>query len=64
MKITVDLSDEQARILETTAQRLGVRPDHLAQAAFNDLWGRPGEDFQKVADHVLGKNQELYKRLA
>jgi hypothetical protein len=64
MRISIDLSEEQTRSLETTAERLGVLPQQLAQAALADLLAQPGDEFQRAAEYVLAKNRELYKRLA
>jgi antitoxin FitA len=64
MHITVDLSDEQAAHLRSLAEELRVQPNDLVRAACLDLLSKPARDFQDVADYVLGKNQELYKRLA
>ena len=64
MKILVELSDEDAERLRSVAERLGVRPEELARAGLSDLLRQPEEDFQKAAEHVLRKNQDLYRRLA
>jgi hypothetical protein len=29
-----------------------------------EFLGRPEEEFRKAAEYVLGKNEELYRRLA
>lgn len=64
MKILVELSDEEAERLQTIADRLGVGPEELARAGLKDLLRQPEEDFQRAAEHVLRKNQDLYRRLA
>ena len=64
MRITLDLTDEQASRLRQIANSLGVDPEQLAQAAFADLLGNLPEDFQQAAEHVLAKNRELYERLS
>ena len=64
MKISVDLSQNEAERLETTAKRLGILPEELARVALADLLGHPEEDFQRVTEHVLRKNKELYRRLS
>lgn len=46
------------------ADRLGVRPEELATAAVIDLLHRDEDDFHAAADYVLGKNRDLYQRLA
>ncbi len=64
MRITIDLSEDQTRSLEATAERLGVLPERLAQAAVGELLTQPQEDFQRAVAYVLDKNRDLYKRLA
>jgi antitoxin FitA len=64
MKITIALSDDQARSLEAAAERFGLQPEQLAQAALSDLLAQPREEFQQAAEYVLDKNRELYRRLA
>ena len=64
MKISIELSKEQAELLRRAAERLGVRLEDLARAGVTDLLRQPEEDFQTAAAHVLRKNEELYRRLA
>jgi hypothetical protein len=64
VRISVDLSEEQAERLRSAAERLGVQPEDLAQAAVADLLRPPEGNFERVAEHVLRKNEELYRRLA
>ena len=62
MRITIDLSDEQAAQLRRTAESLGIEPDELAHAVLADLLARPEDDFRKAAECVLQKNKELYQK--
>ena len=64
MSISLNLDDEQSARLEERARKLGVDPRELAKAAVNDLLTRPAEDFDRAAQYVLEKNQELYRRLS
>ncbi len=64
MKISVGLSKDQAERLRHVAERLGVRPEDVARAGVADLPTQPEEDFQRAAEYVLKKNEELYRRLA
>jgi hypothetical protein len=64
MKIVVELSEEEADRLRAAAERLGVRPEDLARAGVADLLKRPEADFQDALEHVLRKNEDLYRRLA
>jgi hypothetical protein len=64
MKISVELSKDQAERLQSVAGRLGVRPEDLARAGVTYLLSQPEGDFERAAEHVLRKNEELYRRLA
>lgn len=64
MRISVELTEDQATRLCSAAERLGVRPEELARAGVTDLLAQPEEDFRRAAELVLRKNEELYRRLA
>jgi antitoxin FitA len=64
MKISIELSQEQARIFQSTAERPGVNPEELARAGLADMLGVFQDDFQRAAKYILKKNQELYRRLS
>jgi len=64
MKLAVELSEAETTRLKEAAARLGVDPTELARAAISDLLSTPGDDFRAAADHVLRKNEELYRRLS
>lgn len=49
MRISLELSSEQAKILQDAADRLGLKPEELARASLADLIGLLQEDFQKAA---------------
>jgi len=62
--ITIDLPKERIRKLKELAAHYGVSPEELVRASVEDMLEQPEEQFQKAADYVLKKNDELYKRLA
>ncbi len=64
MKVAFELPPAQAEKLSQEAERLGVPAAELARAAVSDLLATPDDDFRAVAQRVLRKNQELYRRLA
>ena len=64
MKLTIELTEQQAQRLREGASRLGVEPEQLALAAVADLIASEGPDFDAAAQRVLEKNEELYRRLA
>lgn len=63
MKVAFDISEDQAARLGSEAEKLGISPEALAKAALVDMLDRK-DDFAEAAAHVLGKNQELYRRLS
>lgn len=64
VKLAVELTESEQVRLQEAAERLGVDPGRLAHAAIADLLSTPDQDFRAAADHVLRKNEELYRRLA
>jgi hypothetical protein len=64
MKLSIELDESQGARLREEAARLGVEPAALARAALVDLLRGEDEAFQKAAEQVLRKNEELYRRLA
>lgn len=64
MRITMDVPDSDLRRLEETARQLEVSPEALAAAVIHDLLTRDDAEFARVADRVLKKNADLYRRLA
>jgi hypothetical protein len=61
--ITIFLPEDRMFKLKGVAAGLGTSPEALVLASVEDLLGRP-EEFEKAADYVLDKNEELYRRLA
>ena len=64
VKITVELEDSKADLLQKKAEKFGLFPDELVAASIEDLISQPEPDFQAAMRKVLSKNKELYKRLA
>ena len=64
MRLSIEITDAEGTKLRQEAARLGVAPEALARAALADLLSNQEEDFREVAEHVLRKNEELYRRLA
>jgi antitoxin FitA len=62
--ITINLSDEHLLRLKEIAARLGLAPEELARISITELLAQPDEKFERAADYVLKKNDELYRRLA
>jgi len=64
MKLSVEVTGPAERQLAEVARRLNVSPDELAAAAVRDLVAGADEEFTRVAERILEKNRELYRRLA
>jgi hypothetical protein len=64
MPISLNLPPDAERRLAEVAKRLNVPLNDLASAAVRDLVAQPAPDFEAVAQRILEKNRELYRRLA
>jgi hypothetical protein len=64
VKLGIELSPAQTERLRHEAERLGVAPEDLARAAVLDLLAMGDAEFRAVAERVVRKNAELYRRLA
>lgn len=58
---TITLPDERVKKLQELAGRFRVASEELVRASLEELLSRPLDDFQKVVEHVLSKNTDLYK---
>ena len=63
-RITVEIDDSKAAILENKAKKFGLLPEQFVTASIEDLISQPDPDLEAAMSKVLMKNQELYKRLA
>jgi hypothetical protein len=64
VQITVALPEAHLQELKQVAARLGVSVDALVRVSIEELLAKPDESFRNALDHVLKKNEELYRRLA
>lgn len=64
MTLSLNLSAEAERRLAEVAKRLNVPLNELAAAALQELLTQPADDFERVAQRILEKNRDLYRRLA
>jgi hypothetical protein len=68
--ITIPISDEHLSQLQARAARRGITPEEMARVGVEEMLARPDAedsemaDFDHMADYVLKKNAELYRRLA
>jgi len=63
-RITVEIDDNKAAILEDKAKKFGLLPEQFVSASIEDLISQPEPDFEEAIRKVLDKNRELYERLA
>ena len=62
---TIHISaDVAAEALEEAAKRLGISVEELLRASVAETLQKLDADFEKVAQRVIQKNAELYRRLA
>jgi plasmid stability protein len=62
--ITITLPEERRAKLRERAAAYGISAEELVRASIDNLIGGPDEEFEKAADFVLKRNEELYQRLA
>ena len=62
--ITITLPEERLAKLRERAAAYGVSAEDLVRVTIDHLIGGSDEEFERAADYVLKKNEELYRRLA
>ena len=62
--ITIPIPDDRMDQLKQRAAELKVSPEELVRASVEELLTRPDDAFERAAEYILRKNQELYGRLA
>lgn len=62
--ITIELPDTKLERLNEVARRFGVSVEELARSSIEELLAQPDDKFQRVAEYILKKNEDLYRRLA
>jgi hypothetical protein len=62
--ITIALPEDRLVKLNEMARQLGLVPEELVRVSIEELLTRPEADLKQAVDYVLGKNAELYRRLA
>jgi predicted DNA-binding protein len=61
--ISIALGDELYARLRALAEEAGVSPEDLVRREVEEMIAQRREKFLRVAEDVLRKNAELYKRL-
>jgi predicted transcriptional regulator len=64
--LTITLPEPEAQRLRALADRLGTSPEEFAAAAVRQRLdeAQQAEEFDRLAERVVQKNTELYRRLA
>jgi len=62
--VTIPITEEQMARLKDLAQKVGLAPEQLLEAGVEDFLGRHDDEFTRMADFIITKNTELYRRLA
>ena len=63
-RLTISLSDEEMRRLETLGKREGLTVEQMVRLGIHDFIGQPDDAFHAAAKRVMEKNAELYRRLS
>lgn len=58
------MPEQQLNRLQEIASRFGESVEDLARVSIEEMLAQPDETFERAADHVLKKNDELYRHLA
>lgn len=62
--LPIQLSEAQLEQLRQKADGLGITPEALVKAAVLELLTEPDDQFKNLAQDLLERNSELYRRLA
>jgi hypothetical protein len=62
--LEVQLEESVATRLAEMARRLGLTPEELVRRTVSEQLARLEDDFVRAAEYVVGKNEELYRRLS
>ncbi len=63
MEVAIRIDEEHTAVLNAEAERLGVSPEVAAKTVLLEALNRKAK-FAAVAERVISKNAELYKRLS
>ena len=62
LKISVDLTEDEAKLLGAAADRMGLKPERLVRAVLSDFLGQTRDDFQRTGEWIMRQNKDLYRR--
>lgn len=62
--LTINLPDREAQRLRDIARDLGISPEELAADVIRERIEREAQSFDAVAERIMEKNEELYRRFS
>jgi predicted DNA-binding protein len=62
--LTISLSDEEMRRLESLGKREGLTVEQMVRLSVCEFIGQPDDSLHAAAKRVMEKNTELYRRLS
>ena len=62
--ITIQLTEDQWKRLQTEADRRDLAPEEVARRAVEEAIGNPPPEFDDLVTYILHKNRDLYGRLS
>ena len=62
--LELQLPEQTASKLQDAAERLSVSPEQLSILSIEEKLAHLEDEFRRLAEHVLQKNADLYRRLA
>jgi predicted transcriptional regulator len=62
--LELELDESVAARLSEMASKLGLTPEELVRRTVVERLARLEDDFARAAEYVVGKNEELYRRLS
>jgi len=62
--ISISIQDDQAEVLRSLAKSAGLSPENFIRQQVEEMVTQRREKFLRVAEYLLTKNAELYRRMA
>ena len=62
--LTISLSDEEMRRLESLGKREGLTVEQMVRLGIHDFIGQPNDAFHAAAKRVMEKHADLYRHLS
>ncbi len=62
--LTIQIPDKKLQQLQQLAKEKGITTEELIETKINEWLTHNAQEFSEVANYIVNKNAELYKRLA